>query len=192
MTKEQRLLETARKLAETAETWADLSNDMFDPDYGLLAKAYRSQAERKKFIKTKEYKAIQNLVHEVQDRTGLVEGATAKKKSGKFQVRLPKTLRAVLEAEARKDGVSLNQFVLTALAMRIGRKKHPIKVIVDSSKFSILVTVPPAVHLELEAQAEAESVTFNELIIVDLAMRVAKKKKDGRAGAYSQSRRSHA
>lgn len=175
MTKEQRLLQAARKLAETAETWADFSHDLFDPDYGLLAKAYCSQAQRKKFIKTKEYKAIQNLVHEVENRTGLVEGATPKKKSGKFLVRLAKSLRAVLEGEARKKGVSLNQFVLTALAMRIARRKQPIKVIVDSSKFSILVTVLPAVHVELEAQAEEEGVTLNELIIADLAMRVSKK-----------------
>ena len=55
------------------------------------------------------------------------------------------------------------------------RKKKRIKIIVETSKSFILVTVPPEVHAALEAQAEEEGVTLNELIIADLAMRVSKK-----------------
>ena len=119
--KEQKLLEAARALADQAQTWADLSNALFDPDEGLLAKAYRKRADREKFSKTREFEAIQDLISAARERTGLIEGATPK--SGKFLVRLPKTLHAELEVEAQKEGVSLNQFVVTTLAMRVGRKK---------------------------------------------------------------------
>ncbi len=121
-TKEQKLLETAQELARTAETWADLSNALFDPEEGLLAKAFRKRVDREKFVKTREYKAIRQLVNDAKDRTGLVEGATPKK-SGKFMVRLPKSLHAALEAEALEEGVSLNQLVVTTLAMRVAKRK---------------------------------------------------------------------
>ena len=119
--KEQKLLEAAKKLADEAETWADLSNALFDPDEGLLAKAYRKRADREKFTKAKEFAAIQDLLSAARERTGLIEGATPK--SGKFLVRLPKTLHAALEMEAKEEGVSLNQLVVTTLAMRVGRRK---------------------------------------------------------------------
>jgi predicted HicB family RNase H-like nuclease len=120
-TKEQKLLEAAQELARAAETWADLSNALFDPEEGLLAKAFRRREDREKFVKTKEYKAIRQLVNDAKDRTGLVEGATPKQKSGKFMVRLPKTLHAALEAEAADEGVSLNQLVVTKLAMSLSK-----------------------------------------------------------------------
>lgn len=121
-TKEQQLVQAARKLAATAATWADFSNALFDPETGIVAKAYRNRTERQKFMKTKEYREIQDLVDEVEDRTGLIEGATPRKKSGKFMVRVPVTLHAALEAEAREEGVSLNQLVVTKLAMRVSKK----------------------------------------------------------------------
>src|SRR5262249_36580690 len=55
---------------------------------------------------------------DAEERTGLVEGATPKK-SGKFIVRLPRTLHAALEAEADEEGVSLNQLVVTKLAVQM-------------------------------------------------------------------------
>ncbi len=42
---------------------------------------------------------------------------TAEKYSGKFVVRLPKTLHQRLAVEANKEGVSLNQLVLYKLAL---------------------------------------------------------------------------
>src|SRR5688572_5318427 len=116
MTKEQSLLESARQLAASATTWADLSNALFDQQSGIVARAYPTRQQRQEFILTKEYEAIRALIDEARQRTGLVEGATPSK-SGKFMVRLPKTLHAVLEAEAANEGVSLNQLVVTKLAI---------------------------------------------------------------------------
>jgi site-specific DNA-methyltransferase (adenine-specific) len=50
--------------------------------------------------------------------TGLVSGATPKK-SGKFVVRLPRSLHAALEREAEVEGTSLNQLVVTKLAVQL-------------------------------------------------------------------------
>jgi len=119
-TKAKQILETSKNLAVTAETWADLSNLLFDPVDGLVAKAYPTREEREQFVKTKEYRAIQELIDSAVQRTGLVEGATPKK-SGRFVVRLPHTLHAALEAEAEDEGVSLNQLVVTKLAVQMSR-----------------------------------------------------------------------
>jgi hypothetical protein len=114
----QELLEAAKAEAANVTTWADLSNFLFDPEEGLIAKAFPTRAERKAFINTPEYKAIRQLISEVRERTGLIEGATPKK-SGKFVVRLPRSLHAALEAEAEREGVSLNQLVVAKLSMQM-------------------------------------------------------------------------
>jgi hypothetical protein len=115
---ETTLLESAREEAGEVQTWADLSNFLFDPEDGLVAKAFPRRPERQKFMKTPEYKAIQQLITELQEKTGFIEGMTPKK-SGKFVVRLPRSLHAALEAEAEREGVSLNQLVVAKLSMQM-------------------------------------------------------------------------
>jgi predicted HicB family RNase H-like nuclease len=117
-TKEKKILESAKAIALSAETWSDLSNALFDPVDGLVAKAHPTRAERLRFVRTQEYKALRHLIDDAEERTGLVEGATPKK-SGKFIVRLPRSLHAALEAEAEREGVSLNQLVVTKLAVQM-------------------------------------------------------------------------
>lgn len=116
----QQILEAVKAEAAVAESWADLSNFVFDPENGMLAGLYASEAERKAFIKTPEYREIRRLIDEVRDRTGIVEGATPRK-SGKFVVRLPRSLHAALEAEAEREGVSLNQLVVAKLSVQMGQ-----------------------------------------------------------------------
>jgi hypothetical protein len=117
-TKAAQLLELARHEAAKATTWADLSNFFFDPEDGLISKAYAVGPERTAFMKSPEYKAIRQLIEEMQQRMGFIEGMTPKK-SGKFVVRLPRSLHAALEAEAEREGVSLNQLVVAKLAMQM-------------------------------------------------------------------------
>ncbi len=90
------VLESARNVASSVESWADLSNALFNPLDGLLVKAYPTREEREAFLKTKEYGAIRQLREAAINETGLVEGATPKK-SGKSMVRLPKTLQSARE-----------------------------------------------------------------------------------------------
>lgn len=51
-------------------------------------------------------------------QTGVVTGAEPKK-SGRFVVRLPRSLHAALEHEAQAEGTSLNQLVLAKLAVQL-------------------------------------------------------------------------
>lgn len=114
------ILESAKDAALSAANWADLSNALFDPLDGLITKAYPTREEREAFMKTEECRAIRNLLRDAMDRSGLVDGATPKK-SGRFVVRLPKTLHAALEREAAEEGVSLNQLVVAKLAVQMSQ-----------------------------------------------------------------------
>jgi predicted HicB family RNase H-like nuclease len=116
----KQILAAVQAEAPHVSNWADLSNFVFDPEDGLLAGVFATQAEREAFIKTPEFKEIRRLINEAKDRTGLVEGATPKK-SGKFVVRLPRSLHAALEAEAEREGVSLNQLVVAKLSMQMSQ-----------------------------------------------------------------------
>jgi predicted HicB family RNase H-like nuclease len=120
MNKATELLKRAEKEAQTAETWADFSNLLFDPFEGLVTKAYPTREAREAFVKTQEYRKITDLLSQVRERTGLVAGATPKKKSGRFVVRLPVSLHAALEREAEVEGVSLNQLVVAKLSASLG------------------------------------------------------------------------
>ena len=119
-TKAERILASASDAASAAENWADLSNTLFDPVEGLVAKAYPTREERESFVKSKEYRAIRRLVDEATERSGLVAGAKPKK-SGRFVVRVPSSLHEALEAESVGEGVSLNQLVLTKLAIQMSK-----------------------------------------------------------------------
>jgi predicted HicB family RNase H-like nuclease len=113
-----RILEQVEKVAGSVESWAGLSNALFDPANGLITRAYPDRAEREAFLKTEQYKKIRELLAHAIETHGLVEGATPKK-SGRFVVRLPQSLHAALEREAAKEGVSLNQLVVAKLAVQL-------------------------------------------------------------------------
>lgn len=118
MDKKSVILKNARELAKKTKTWADFSNALFDPFDGELVRALPTQKEREAFRKTKEYREIRALLQQKMSETGLVRGATPTK-SGKFVVRLPRSLHAALDREAVAEGTSLNQLVVTKLAVQL-------------------------------------------------------------------------
>ena len=118
MDKDKTILKEGMKLANSMTTWADLSNALFDPLDGLVARSFATTEERAKFRKTKVYDQLHELVEKKMESTGVIGGATPKK-SGKFVVRLPRSLHAALEAEAEKEDTSLNQLVVTKLAVQL-------------------------------------------------------------------------
>lgn len=83
------LMSEAELAARDSESWADLSNILFNPIDGLVARTYPTREEREAFVKTEDYRRIRQLVADAMDRHGLVEGGTPKK-SGRFVVRLPR------------------------------------------------------------------------------------------------------
>lgn len=78
------MLEAARREAAKSKSWADFSNFLYSPGTGLLAKAFTTKAARSRFLKSKEYREFRKLLEQVQDRTGLIEGARPTKSVGDF------------------------------------------------------------------------------------------------------------
>jgi predicted HicB family RNase H-like nuclease len=112
------ILAEGKRLAQKSNTWADLSNALFDPLDGLVAERFPGSADRAAFRKSAAYAKLHKLVEQKMQQTGVVAGSEPTK-SGRFVVRLPKTLHAALEREALTEGTSLNQLVLAKLAARL-------------------------------------------------------------------------
>jgi hypothetical protein len=68
------LFQEAERAARDSETWVDLSNFLFNPVDGLVARAYPTREAREAFIQTDEYRKIRELVSDARERHGLVEG----------------------------------------------------------------------------------------------------------------------
>jgi site-specific DNA-methyltransferase (adenine-specific) len=118
MSKVNDILAEAERLAERSKTWADLSNSLFDPLDGLVVKFFPEPGDRVAFRKSDAYAKLHTLVERKMQKTGLQAGAEPEK-SGRFVVRLPKSLHAALEREAAEEGTSLNQLILAKLAARL-------------------------------------------------------------------------
>jgi predicted HicB family RNase H-like nuclease len=118
MSEAAELLKQADELARSAQSWADLSNALYDPADGILTRAFATRAERETFAQTPEYQRIRQLLEDARDRYGLVAGA-APKKPGRLVVSVPLSLHAALEREAYAEGVSVDQLVqFSAMASR--------------------------------------------------------------------------
>lgn len=118
MNRSEEILAEAKLLAAQAANWADLSNALFDPIDGLVATRFPHAAERLEFRKSDAYSHLHSLVEEKMQQTGVIAGAEPTK-SGRFVVRLPKSMHAALEREAESEGTSLNQLVVTKLSARL-------------------------------------------------------------------------
>ncbi len=112
----QDLLTLGRKLAETPGlTWVEANNAVYGPG-GPFTRLFPSAGERAAFTKTEESRQLDQLID------GLPEppvGPQRREYSGKFNVRVPKSLHAALASEAEAEGVSLNQLVVAKLALHL-------------------------------------------------------------------------
>ena len=105
-----RLLRIAERAAEGCTDWTDIHNAVFSP--GVTSGEFPDREDRERFVQSPQCDRIMALADEVRKagRDGLP--------SGKFLVRLPRTLHAVLAREAVEEGVSLNQLVVSRLSAR--------------------------------------------------------------------------
>ncbi len=69
------ILAQGRRLAKESKTWADLSNALFDPLDGLVAKHFPDPADRAAFRKSETYAKLHKLVEQKMEQTGVVAGA---------------------------------------------------------------------------------------------------------------------
>jgi hypothetical protein len=112
----QQLLEVAAKLAETTGlTWVEANNAIYGPG-GPYARLFPSAKDRTAFANTPASRRIDELIDSLPEPP---VGPQRREYSGKFNVRVPKSLHAALASEAEAEGVSLNQLVVTKLSMHL-------------------------------------------------------------------------
>lgn len=112
----QELLARASKLAETSGvTWVEANNAIYGPG-GPFARLFPNAKDRLAFAKTEESQQIDRLIDSLPEPA---VGPQRREYSGKFNVRVPKSLHAALASEAEVEGVSLNQLVVAKLALRL-------------------------------------------------------------------------
>src|SRR5438094_3884291 len=96
-TRARELLVLARKLSETPGlTWVEANNAIYGPG-GPFARLFPNAKDRAAFAKTKESRQIDQLVDSLPEPP---VGPQRREYSGKFNVRVPKSLHAALATEA--------------------------------------------------------------------------------------------
>jgi predicted HicB family RNase H-like nuclease len=112
----QQLLTLARNLAETPGlTWVEANNAVYGPG-GPFTRLFPSVKDRAAFAKTEASRQIDPLIDSLPEPP---VGPQRREYSGKFNVRVPKSLHAALASEAEAEGVSLNQLVVAKLALHL-------------------------------------------------------------------------
>jgi HicB family len=116
--KARQVLVFAEQHAGASATWVDLSNALFGLG-GKATEAFPTERERTAFCKTEEYKHILALMDRLPAPPvkGFVELAASA--NGAISVRLPRSVHAALLAEAKAEGVSLNQLCLSKLVAQL-------------------------------------------------------------------------
>src|SRR2546421_13066974 len=105
----QKVLRRARQLAQTSGiTWVEANNAIYGPG-GPFVRLFPNAKDRVAFAKTKESRQIDRFIDSLLEPP---VGPQRREYSGKFNVRVPKTLHASLASEAEAEGVSLNQLIV--------------------------------------------------------------------------------
>ena len=114
----RRTLAFAKERAKNAANWMELHNALFAPG-GKATELFSTEAERTAFCRTQEYKQILALSDTLSDPPvkGFVEMVA--NANGAISVRLPRSVHAALLAEAKAEGVSLNQLCQSKLVAQL-------------------------------------------------------------------------
>jgi hypothetical protein len=112
----QELLTLGQRLAETPGlTWVEANNAVYGPG-GPFVRLFPSAGDRTAFAKMDESRELDRLIDSLPEPQ---VGPQRREYSGRFNVRIPKSLHAALANEAEAEGVSLNQLVMAKLALRL-------------------------------------------------------------------------
>ena len=116
--KARQVLAFAERRVREGADWVELSNALFGLG-GQATQAFPTEAERTAFCKTAEYKRILALMDRLPAPPvkELVELAASA--NGAISVRLPRSVHAALLAEAKAEGVSLNQLCVSKLVAQL-------------------------------------------------------------------------
>lgn len=118
VTKARQVLEFAEQRVGEAADWLELSNALFGLG-GKATLAFSTEAERTAFCKTDEYKRILALMDRLPAPPVKEFVELAASANGAISVRLPRSVHAALLAEAKAEGISLNQLCLSKLVAQL-------------------------------------------------------------------------
>jgi hypothetical protein len=116
--KARQVLAYAEERARQAADWVDLHNALFGLG-GRATALFPTEAERTAFCRTEEYKRILALMDRLPPPPVKEFGELLASANGAISVRLPRSVHAALLAEARAEGVSLNQLCLSKLVAQL-------------------------------------------------------------------------
>jgi hypothetical protein len=116
--KARQVLEFAEQYARTATDWLDLHSALYKVG-GKASALFTTEAERAAFSRTEEYKRILALMDSLPrpDKEEIRELVSSA--NGAISVRLPRSVHAALLAEAKAEGVSLNQLCVAKLVAQL-------------------------------------------------------------------------
>ena len=107
----------ARQVAARTTGWVELHNALYGIG-GKCGELFPTPAERAAFVKTDEHREIMELLRDKQ-RADASQAEPPPDASGRFVLRLPMSLHAALMAEAKAEGISLNQLCVAKLATQL-------------------------------------------------------------------------
>ena len=116
-TKAKEALDFVKEKAKTCETWIELHNAVFGIG-GKFTELFPTQSERVQFTKTEEFGKLQELIGSLPGPAKSADDDLANA-NGTMIVRGPKSLHAALIAEAKAEGVSLNQLCIAKLSVQL-------------------------------------------------------------------------
>ena len=108
------LVKLAKAEAKKHATQTELNNAIFGKT-GLASVLFPTQKDREIFGERPEWREVQNIIEALP--RGRVGVAKPDDPSGTVSVRMPKSLHRALILEAEAEGTSLNQLMITKLAV---------------------------------------------------------------------------
>src|SRR5438477_1867396 len=116
--KARQLLAFAEERAKQTADWVELHNALFGLG-GKATETLTTESERTAFARTDECRRIFALLDKLPQPAVKDFGELLATANGAISVRLPRSVHAALLAEAKAEGVSLNQLCLSKLVAQL-------------------------------------------------------------------------
>ena len=116
--KARQVLEFAESRAKEVADWLELHYDLFGVR-GRATELFPTEADRAVFLQTDEYKRLLALMDTMPRPKKNAIREMVSSANGAISVRLPRSVHAALLAEAKAEGVSLNQLCLAKLVAQL-------------------------------------------------------------------------
>jgi hypothetical protein len=114
----RQVLEFAESKAKEVADWLELHFALFGVD-GKATVLFPIEADRSAFLRTQEYKRLLALMDTLPRPKKNEIREVVSSANGAIRVRLPRSVHAALLAEAKAEGVSLNQLCVAKLVAQL-------------------------------------------------------------------------